>query len=1252
VNLAGWRFLVFALAGAGAIVLLASLGTPGQRETSIDRYTGKRLFVVRNVAEALAEARRTGNVRLALAAIEKRVAQFPKEPVLLRYRAVLEAELLPAGAPAPPEHPEAQVLAAEQEQARQLAGNALDRRLVEKPDREALLSLLADLEADSAVARATEELFAPLARWAPEEPPSPARPDELAARALLALEQGPAPPETFAAIIDAFQSQDRPRARLRWLLRAFAAHPGDALFRERLAQAYLEQGRVKEAFLVVGAALDAAPDELALWEQRARLAGWLSLLDAEIEARERLVAAQDGDEARERLITLYSYAGRPEGGIPHARKLALGSTDDARLERPARLALEGGNVDLALELLDELARAGDERRWRERIVELAWQDLRVDRVIAELDLLRKRYPDAGYEARLEGIYRRRHLARPLAALLEERLARRPDDLELERETLDLYASLGDTDKVRAILAARMERGTDPAVFFAQLPLFEAAGVPGVGERALAMAKSERLRAEDAEEALELFRPRLGDPAFLEAARALALRFVARPAAREFLLYLVDRRPDDAARAAAAEELARAHPGDLDLLRAWIERASWAGDLPGVIRAREELRARAPEDPTNLAELAGLYGQEGRHAEAVALLRGLAARDGLESEAALALVEALFAAGQFDEAIDWLERRAALPGATREERLRVADQLFASERYDRALRFYVGVLEEEPNEPHALLRVGLARSWNNDPRGAVPFLEQRLAVSQERQADVRFYLGEAYWALREERRARQLHEEALAELSALPQRDLSQDVMVAKMLARFGRVDEARPVFERVLEAAPGDIHVLLDYADSMIAVHDAPKARELVERAKGLAPRKGRTLLTEGKVLLLERRYEEAAAAYAETIRVAGPDAGTEAELGRALELAGDWLPATEAYRRSLLLQPENRDLKAALGRLVDETANLVAADLLFRATGDDRVLEGIAQGSLLLGERTRLGVALGLGDYSGRAAAVDAGATDVEETVGFLGAGLHHRFAGQCTVGGGLVAYPGAPGDAPVGGWANLRLVAAEPYRYLEADVYGHLLLRDPAASVGLGGRVSGIALTAQSDVGRAFWASLQAAYDHLSIDDPATGTTSDGRFTGRGTFGWRVIEGGKRMAQPPRAAIGALEGLAGAQLGLAPQETQGPLVNVWVTYEAIRLLGDAELANLIPIGTDFDYVTLGARAEFHLARGLGAGVDGYLGVDLGASDPIFGVQAGLTWRPSAAAELFALAGYGTALGRGGDDDSFLFRLGFTWRW
>ncbi len=1250
-NLAGWRFLVFALAGAGAIVLLASLGTPGQRESSIDRYTGKRLVVVRNVADAVAEARRAGNARAARDDLEKRIAEFPAEPALLRLRAVLEAELQSPHAPPPPVHPETQVIAAEQERARRLATD-LDRHLLVKPQREALLALLADLEADSAVAEATEEFFAPLARWRPEEPPGPARPDELAARSLAAMEEAQAPPQVFTDLVRAFQSQERPRARLRWLLRAFSAHPGAPEFREARASAYLEQGRVKEAFLVVGAALEAARDDHALWQQRAKLAGWLSLFDAEIEARERLLATGEDTAERERLVTLYTYAGKPEGAIPHARKLAEATGDPAYLERPAQLALQGGNIDLALEILEELARKGDERRWREKIVEVAVQDLRVDRYIAELELLRRRYPDGDYEARLESVYRRRNLTRPLAVLLEERLLRTPDDLDLERATIDLYVSLGEDGKVRELLQARMERSDDPRLFFAQLPLFDAAGVSGAAERALAMATSEKLRPEDAQAALAQLRDRADDPRYLAAAKALALRFVAMPEARSFLLYLADRAPDDRGRAAAAEELSRANPESLELLQAWTQRAAWAGDVAGTVRAREILLERTPEDRENVRELASLYGQAGRHADAVGLLRGVAEREGLESDAALAYVEALFAAGEFDEAISWLERRAALPNATREERLRVADQLFGSERFDRALRFYLGVLEEDPDDAHALLRVGLARSWNNDPRGAIPFLERRLAVTEEKRADVRFYLGEAYWAGNEEVRAKEMHEAALAELAALPERELTQDVMVAKMLVRFGRVDEARPVFERVLEQAPEDTNVLLDYADSMVAARDAGKARELVERAKVLAPRKGRVVQTEGKVAMLERRYEDAATAFSETIRLQGPDAGTEAELGRALELSGEPRPAAEAYRRSLLLQPDNRDMTAALARLVDETSRLVSGDVLFRTAGDDRVLEAWAQGSIFLGERTRLGAALGFGDYSGRADAVDAGTTDVEESVGFLGLAAFRSFARKSVAAAGVVAYPGAPGDLPVGGWADVSLVSPEPHRLLAAEIYAHLLLEDPAASPGLGGRVSGITLTGQTDILARHWASVEVAYDSLSIDDPGSGTVTNGRFKGTATFGWRVLDGGKRMTGPPRVALGRLDGLMGAQLAQLPTETQGPLLDVWATYEAIRLLGDQDLADLIPIGTDFDYLTAGARGEFHLAKGLGAGVEGYAGVDLSSSDPIFGVQAGLTWRPNASAEVFALVGYGTALGRAGDDDSFLFRLGLNWRW
>jgi hypothetical protein len=361
VNLAGWRFLVFALAGAGAIVLLASLGTPGQREDSIDRHTGKRLVVVKTVADAVAEARRTGNAKTALEGLERRIREFPSEPALLRYRAVLEAEMQGPGAPAPPAHPELAVIDAERERARQLA-RGLDRSLAVQPAREALYALLEDLESDSAIGEVTEEFFAPLARWREEEPPSPARPDELAARLLAALDAAPAPPEAFAEVVNAFRSQERPRARLRWLLRAFAAHPAVPAFREELAAAYLEQGRVREAFLVVGAALEAAPDDLALLEQRARIAGWLSLFGPEIEARERMVRARESTRERERLVTLYTYSGNPEGAIPHARKLAEGSDDPATIERPVHLALAAGNVDLAIGILEDLAAKGDERR--------------------------------------------------------------------------------------------------------------------------------------------------------------------------------------------------------------------------------------------------------------------------------------------------------------------------------------------------------------------------------------------------------------------------------------------------------------------------------------------------------------------------------------------------------------------------------------------------------------------------------------------------------------------------------------------------------------------------------------------------------------------------------------------------------------------------------------------------------------------------------------------------------------------------
>lgn len=1252
-RLTGWRFLVFALAGAGAIVLLSSIGTPGRKEEAIDRHTGERLVVVRNVAQAIAEARGTGNVRDALGALRARLEQFPGEPVLERTEAIFVAELLDdPDAPPPDAHPEAEVLKAERARARRLR-EELDRRVRERLPRESLLAMLYDLEGDSAVGDATEEFFAPLSRWRPEHEQGPDRPDELAVRTLARLEDPAEPPDpdAFLVLIRAYRAQSRPRARMRWLLRAYGAFPESQEIRGLLLEAYLEQGRVREAFLLVASALEDAPDDLTLWEQRARMAGWLSLPEIEIEARERLVRHEETPALHERLLKLYEYVGRPEDAVPHALALARGSDDPQVLERPALLALEGGRVDVAFRILDDLARASDDPAyWREKIVKHAWDNGDDKRVVHELRLLRERYPDRDYERRLETVYRQRDMSQELVDLLEERLARGPHSDELEEEIINLHIALGNDDRLRTVLHRRIERTTDPRQFFIHLATYNGRGIPDLEEHARKHAASPELEARDVDLVLGALEPLLKEPAYREIAADIARRFADQPRARAFLLMLVDQNPTDAVRAEAAEALARTLPDHPAYLAAWIERASWAGNVESEIAGRELWRERAPDDYANLRRLAALYAAAQRHDDVVVVWRRLAKHDGLASEATLQLIDALFAVEEYEEAIAWLEKRAALPGATVEDRLHVAEQLFGQQYFDRALRFYAAVLDVEENHPVALLRSGQIRSWTNDPRGAIPFLERRLAATDEERAETLYLLGEAHWSIYENEQGRRYHEQALQELRARPELTVQQEIMVAKMLARFGRIEEARPIFERVVAQRPEDVDLLLDYADSMLAHRDVWKARELVEQAKTLERRQARTMTAEGKVLLLEKRYEQAAAVLGNVIAQYGADAGTQSELGRARELAGEWRPAAEAYRHSLTLQPDNRDTSRALQRVIDEIAPLLHASAAFRAAGDDRVLELWAQGSKpLRNERVRLSAALGASWYSGRAAAVNNGTTDIDEFVGRSQLSAVWRFRRTSHVAGGLDVYPGAPGDTPVGGWAGLYSVGQEPYRSLAIDLHGHVLLETPPGAVGLGGRRSGGRVALHHDLGTRLWASLELAYDSLSLETPSA---RDGLFRGAATLGWRVTGQNLRVAEVLRLDRSALPGLVGTHVSERPGGEAGHLVTVWATYEPFRLLDDRELAALIPIGERFDYVRLGARGDFHLASGWGAKVSGWAGYDLYGDEPNFGIEAGVTWRAAHQLELTGVAGYGTALGRADAADSFLVRVGLTYRW
>ncbi|MGQ0613481.1 MAG: tetratricopeptide repeat protein [Planctomycetaceae bacterium] len=1224
-SFAGWRLLLFAAAGATAIAFLAAYQAPQKDRTSFDRHTGRRIVLVNTPEDAVHEAMLTGNARRALERIRSWIRRAPDLPVLLEAERLLVAELSDPGAD------EAEL-------------DALFERL---HPREELIDRLEDALDDRAVADATEKFFAPLAELSPRPREETVPVDETVARRRTD-EVGAGQAIAFAR---AFAAEQRGRARIRWLLRAWRLEPKA---RDPLLAAFLEYGRLKEAIAINGAAIAERGDDLEAWRSRAQVAAWLSRWDLEAEALERVVALSEDRDVRERLITVYQYTGRADAAVPHALLLAKDSNERDLLERPIRLALEGGRVDLALELLaGYAARGADAAYWRGRIVEYAAQDLRRERVLTELEALARDFPGAGYEERLEGFYRRFDRKAELAALLEARLRAGGGDAALEQQVLALNAALGRDEKVRELVALRVEEGGDPRAFFENLATYRVAGVPGLVDRALALAASEALREEDLAPIVVRLLPLLGDAEYRRVARELAGRFPTHAESRRLRLLLVDLEETPEARAAAAEALAAEFPGDAALLEVWLQRAAWAGLTAMEIRAREASLALRPDDAESRRALCDLYEAERKPRESARHWRILAEAEGPTSVAAQRLVEALFVTGQAEEAMAWLERRADAAETTLEERLSIAETLFGAGQLDRAQRFFEGVLALDPDQPLALLRSGQIHSWSNDPSGAILFLRRRLAVSDEERWHARFLLGEALWAVREEGEARSEHALALEELQAIEPRNAPQDAMLAKMLARLGRAAEARPIYDRLLEQDPRNIELVLDYADAMKSIGRIDEARELLDRAKALEPESARVLRVEGQILTLERRPGEAVPVLRRALELYGPDAGVEADLGRALDLAGAWRESAEAYRRSLALQPASRDVARALQALGDRVASVAQGLMEFRAAGRDRAFRVAAAGSSLLSdERWRVGVALGAAHFQGRADAVGGGGEDVATDVATLQGSIGRRFGRDHWFGGGIELYPGASGDLPLGLWAGLHLEDYEPERDCNITLHLNALWSDPAAAAGLGGRSHGIRLDGRHAFGDHFWAGVDLRLRALSLERPGGGTASDTQLSGQLDLGWRMRDGRIATGDPLRVDALPMEPV-GPRLSHAPSDGRNWNVSAWISFQSIRLLDVVELPTLVPIGASFEYVTAAARVETQLARALGARLEAYAGTDLSQGGLLWGIDVGVTYRPSQNLELFFGGAFGQALGRANPDEQAAgARLFLVWRW
>lgn len=166
-------------------------------------------------------------------------------------------------------------------------------------------------------------------------------------------------------------------------------------------------------------------------------------------------------------------------------------------------------------------------------------------------------------------------------------------------------------------------------------------------------------------------------------------------------------------------------------------------------------------------------------------------------------------------------------------LALADQAFAAGDQDEALRYYERALEQDPEQPHALLRSGMLLSWDRRFDEALERYDRLLASEPHNQRALLERAKVLSWD-------RRFDAAAEAFRSILRERTEDRDARLglARTLSWSGRQERARAEYERLLEAEPDDADALVGVAQTWAWAGHAGRARRYYEAALAAEPGK------------------------------------------------------------------------------------------------------------------------------------------------------------------------------------------------------------------------------------------------------------------------------------------------------------------------------------------------------------------------------------------------------------------------------
>lgn len=163
----------------------------------------------------------------------------------------------------------------------------------------------------------------------------------------------------------------------------------------------------------------------------------------------------------------------------------------------------------------------------------------------------------------------------------------------------------------------------------------------------------------------------------------------------------------------------------------------------------------------------------------------------------------------------------------------ADQAFAAGEHDEALRYYERALEQDPEQPHALLRSGMLLSWDRRFDQALARYDRLLAREPGNERASLERAKVLSWARRFDEAA-----DAFGTILRGQPDDHDARLGLARTLSWSGRQERARAEYQRLLEQDPDDADALVGVAQTWAWGGHAGKARRYYEAALEAEPGK------------------------------------------------------------------------------------------------------------------------------------------------------------------------------------------------------------------------------------------------------------------------------------------------------------------------------------------------------------------------------------------------------------------------------